>query len=203
MTRHDPKAGGGADAASRSDARFGARSRVQKERRPAPPLDAAALERRALRYVERFATTRLRLATYLTRKIRERGWEGEPADPSALAEKLAELGYINDRAFGEARASAMARRGLGKRRVAGAFREAGIGVDDAEALAPAIEDRALAAALNFARRKRIGPFAAAPAERPLREKQIGAMIRAGHDFSLSRRIANMSPGDDISTLSEE
>ncbi|WP_260600480.1 regulatory protein RecX [Sphingomonas endolithica] len=166
-------------------------------------MDAAALERLALRYVERFATTRLRLATYLTRKIRERGWEGEPSDPAALADKLAELGYIDDRAFGEARASAMARRGLGKRRVVGAFREAGIGEEDAEALAPAIEDRALATALNFARRKRIGPFAAEPAERPQREKQIGAMIRAGHDFTLSRRIASMAPGDDIGTLCAE
>jgi regulatory protein len=199
MTRHDHKAAGRPDPDGGRDGRSG----VRRERRPIPPLDLAALERLALRYVERFATTRLRLATYLTRKIRERGWEGEPADPAAIADKLAELGYIDDRAFGEARASAMARRGLGKRRVAGAFREAGIGEDDAAALAPAIDNRALTAALNFARRKRIGPFATAPVERAQREKQIGAMMRAGHDFALSRRIAGMAPGDDIGTLSAE
>lgn len=171
-------------------------TREQRRRTPTP-LDHAALERLALRYVERFATTRGRLVDYLKRKIRERGWEGEAADPAALAGKFAELGYIDDRAFGEARASAMARRGLGQRRVAGALRQAGIGEEDAEALAPAIEDRAVSAALTYARKKRIGPFALTEVDRALREKQIGAMIRAGHDFSLARRIAGMAPGEEF------
>lgn len=173
----------------------------RKEVRAAQPLDAAALERLALRYVERFATTRGRLRTYLARKIRERGWDGdrdgEGADPEALAEKLAELGYIDDRAFGEARAGAMGRRGLGERRVAGALHAAGIGEHDRAALAPAIEARAVETALAFARRRRIGPYADAPADRLLREKQIAAMVRGGHDFALARRIAQAAPGEAI------
>jgi regulatory protein len=86
---------------------------------------------------------------------------------------------------------------LGKRRVAGALREVGIGEEDAAALAPAIEARAVDAALAFARRRRIGPFADLAADRPLREKHIAAMIRGGHDFTLSRRIASMAPGEDF------
>ena len=162
-----------------------------------PPLDAASLDRLALRYVERFATTRSRLAQYLVRKIRERGWEGASADPAAVAEKLAELGYIDDRAFGEARAAAMGRRGLGKRRVTGALHQAGIVEEDRDAIVPAVEDRALETALAFARRRRIGPFAVVRAERPEREKHIAAMIRGGHDFTLSRRIASLGPGEEI------
>jgi regulatory protein len=163
-------------------------------------LDAVALERLALRYVERFATTRGRLTTYLVRKIRERGWQGADPDPAALAEKLAELGYIDDRAFGEARAAAMGRRGLGKRRVTGALRQAGIDDTDSAAIVPAVEDRALETALAFARRKRIGPFAYVQAERPEREKHIAAMIRGGHDFGLARRIASMAPGESTDAL---
>jgi len=174
-----------------------------KERRSPPPLDTAALERLALRYVERFSTTRGRLTDYLLRKIRERGWEGAAADPAALAEKMAALGYVNDLAFGEARAAAMARRGLGQRRVSVAFRQAGIAEEDAAALAPAIEDRAVQAALTFARKKRIGPFATALPDRALREKQIGTMIRGGHDFTLSRRIATMAPGASVDDLSHD
>ena len=162
-----------------------------------PPLDAAALDRLALRYVERFATTRSRLAAYLLRKVRERGWEGDAADPVVLAEKLADLGYIDDRAFGEARAAAMGRRGLGKRRVTGALQQAGIVEDDRDAIVPAVEARALETALAFARRRRIGPFALVRAERPEREKHIAAMIRGGHDFTLSRRIASLGPGEAI------
>lgn len=162
-----------------------------------PPLDAAALDRLALRYVERFATTRRRLTDYLLRKIRERGWDGPTADPAALAEKLAELGYIDDRAFGEARAAAMGRRGLGKRRVTGALQQAGLDEEDREAVIPAVEDRALETAMAFARRRRIGPFATVRAERPEREKQIAAMIRGGHDFALARRIVALEPGENL------
>lgn len=166
------------------------------KRRPAPPLDAGGLDRLALSYVERFATTRGRLVDYLKRKIRERGWEGPPADPAAIAERFAALGYIDDRAFGEARAAAMARRGLGGRRVGGALRAAGIDPEDAEAIAPAIAGRTVASAIAFARRKRIGPFALTEGDRPLREKQLAAMVRAGHAFDLARQIVVLAPGDE-------
>lgn len=167
-----------------------------------PPLDSAALERLALRYVERFSTTRAKLTDYLRRKVRERGWDGPAADPATIAARLAELGYVDDRAFGEARARAMGRRGLGKRRIDAALRHAGVDEGDAEALAPAIVDQTVAAALTFARRKRIGPFAGEGADRPTREKQLGAMIRAGHDFALARRIVAMAPDEDVSALEE-
>ncbi|WP_374943345.1 regulatory protein RecX [Sphingomonas sp.] len=170
------------------------RPAAKRERRPPPPLDAAALERLALRYVERFATTRGRLADYLKRKVRERGWEGTPADPRAVADRMAELGYIDDRAYAEARATAMTRRGLGARRIAGAFRQAGIDDVDAQAVAPAIAESAGAAALAFARRRRIGPWARDRADRAGAQKQIAAMLRAGHRFDLARRIVALPPG---------
>jgi len=174
---------------------------AQSHRRSAPPLDRPALERLALRYVERFATTRGRLTDYLRRKIRERGWDGEVGDPAAIADRMAELGYIDDRGWGEAKAASMARRGLGARRVAGALRQAGITGDDAEAILPGMEERALDAALAFARRRRIGPFADTPADRPTREKQIAAMLRGGHSPALARAITGMAPGDDPARLS--
>src|SRR3546814_652087 len=73
-------------------------------RRSLKPLDAAALDRLALRYVERFATTRAKLAAYLARKIRERGWAGARVEPAEVASRMAALGYVDDRAFAEARA---------------------------------------------------------------------------------------------------
>jgi len=173
------------------------------ERRVAPPLDSGALQRLGLRYVERFATTRGRLVDYLRRKLRERGWEGEGApDPEALADRFAELGYIDDRSYAEARAASMARRGLGARRVRDAFRRDGIEQEDADALAPDIDARAAEAALAYARRKRLGPFAAsgtgsdAPADRAVLARQLAAMARAGHAYPLARRILELPPGAD-------
>lgn len=181
------------------DGRAGQRRNGGEPRPPPSPLDPAGLERLALRYVERFATTRGRLIDYLARKLRERGWADEqvPADPASLAERLADLGYIDDRAFGEARAAAMARRGLGARRVTAALQAARLDEEDKAAIAPGVGERARDAALAFARRRRIGPFASAPVDRPLREKQIAAMIRAGHGFDLARRISSLAPGEEL------
>ncbi|MBB5710665.1 regulatory protein RecX [Sphingomonas xinjiangensis] len=163
-----------------------------------PPLDPSSLEGLALRYVERYATTRGRLTSYLRRKLRERGWGGEEeAAPELLAERMAELGYVNDRLYAESKAGAMARRGLGGRRVEGALRHSGVIGEDAEHIATLIEAEAVPSALAFARRKRIGPFATTQAERPLQEKQLGAMLRAGHALTLSRAIVRMAPGDDV------
>lgn len=169
-------------------------------RRPPPPLNPAALERLALRYVERFATTRAKLAVYLARKVRERGWEGEAADPVAIAERFAELGYVNDRIYAESKASAMARRGFGARRVNDALRHAGVRGGDAEAVAPQVAGRANETALAFARKRRIGPFAEAQADRDKVSKQVGAMVRAGHSPDLAWKIARMNPGESVDPL---
>ncbi|WP_333962623.1 RecX family transcriptional regulator [Sphingomonas aurantiaca] len=181
-----PEKRGKARAAGRGGARGGARG---GERAPPKPLDAAALERMALRYVERFATTRGRLTDYLGRKIRERGWDdgaaAAPADPAELAQRMADLGYVDDRAFAEQRAAAMQRRGLGARRVAGAFREAGIDEGDADSVAPAIADRAVESALAFARRKRDRALwqrrgrSKAPRQTARRDVEGGAPVRSG------------------------
>jgi regulatory protein len=171
---------------------------VPPPKRPLPPLDQAALERLALRYVERFATTRAKLTRYLSEKIRARGWAGErEPDPAAIAERFAALGYIDDRAFAVAKAGAMTRRGLGAVRVRGALRQAGIGEADAAAVEPDLAEAKVAAALDFARRKRIGPFGKSEADRDMREKHIAAMVRGGHSFALAKAIAMLAPNADI------
>lgn len=158
----------------------------------------------ALRYVERFATTRGKLRQYLGRKVRERGWEGvAPPDAATLAEKLADLGYVDDAAFGAARAAAMGRRGLGARRVTQELRHAGIEEEDTAALRPAIEARGPASAIAYARRRRLGPFAAEVPDRAGRDKAIGSLIRAGHGFDIARTIVAMAPGDPVDDLLAE
>lgn len=167
---------------------------VPREPRLARPLDAAALDRMALRYVERFATTRGKLADYLRRKVRERGWHGAPVDPVTVAERMAALGYVDDRAFADMRAAALARRGFGTRRVAQALRAAHVGEEDAVAAIEPAAERPLDAALAFARRRRFGPWAKAAPDERLRERQVAAMVRAGHAPALARRIVLSPPG---------
>lgn len=170
---------------------------MTNSRRSPPPLDAAKLEALALRYVERFATTRGKLADYLVRKVRERGWSGDAADPVGLAEQMAQLGYVNDGMFAEARARSLTRRGYGVRRVSQALRAAHVEESDA---APALEqsaDESFASAMALARRRRFGPYAQKPTDDRTRERQIAAMLRAGHSFALARRIVSAAPGEEL------
>lgn len=172
--------------------------RVKTERpsRPRPPLDAEALDRLALFYVGRYATTRHKLASYLTRKLRERGWASErPPDLAALTDRLAGLGYIDDRAFATARAASLQRRGYGGRRVDQALYAAGIGEADAAEARRQTAERALAAALRFAEKRRIGPYGAASLEPDARRRAFAAMLRAGHAPETVRRVLDAAPGE--------
>ena len=160
--------------------------------RDRPPLTGAALEALALAYVGRYATTVAKLRDYLTRKVRERGWgEEEPPRIEAVAERLATLGYIDDAAFAAARAGALARRGYGERRIGQALRAAGVkeAADETDR-----EQRGWEAAIAFARRKRLGPFAVLRADRDGERRAIAAMLRAGHDFTTARRLVSAAPG---------
>lgn len=159
-----------------------------RDRRPPPPLDAAALERLALRYVEKFATSRGKLADYLARKLRERGGEGVGEDDIARAvARCVAAGYVDDEAFAEQRAQSLSRRGFGHRRVAMTLTVAGIERHVVEALAPD-DDEALAAAERFAKRRRFGRFASEPADRDEQRRQVAAMLRAGHSSSIALRV---------------
>ena len=165
-------------------------------RRAKPPLDPAGLEQTALFYAGRYATTRAKLAAYLGRKVRERGWTETGSPPiEALVDRMAALGYVDDRAFAHARAGALTRRGYGARRVGEALRAAGIGEEDSADAREAAAEGAWEAALRFAQRRKIGPYSASEADRPAREKAYAAMLRAGHPPGLARRIVAARPGE--------
>jgi regulatory protein len=150
------------------------------------------MERLAVHYVGRYSTTRAKLRFYLMRKVRERGWEGEPPDVDGLVDRLSALGYIDDRAFAEARGAAFHRRGYGERRLDQALKAAGISEDDSEGARVAARETALAAAFRFAQRKRIGPYAVVEVDREARQKAFAAMIRAGHSIDVARKVVNAS-----------
>jgi len=162
------------------------------DRRPRnpKPLDASRLEEMALAYVARFATTRAKLEAYLARKLRERGWADEGAPPvAALLERFVAAGYVDDAAWAQARSGSLLRRGYGARRVTEALGAAGIGDDLRQALRPG-EGAQRKAALAMARKRRFGPFGTELPDRARREKQLAAMLRAGHPLDSARELVN-------------
>jgi regulatory protein len=157
------------------------------DRKPSP-LSDTKLEELALGYVARFATTRAKLEAYLVRKLRERGWDGdEMPDAAALARRFAEAGYVDDAVYARMKSDSLLRRGYGGRRVGEALRAAGVAETLRQDVAPAAGE-ARRAAFALARRRRFGPWADPLPDRPLRDKQVAAMLRAGHTLDNARQI---------------
>lgn len=177
--------------------------RTVRERRPPPPLGPAKLEELALAYVARFATSAAKVEQYLGRKLRERGWEGDRSpDPRAIVERFVELGYIDDEAWARAKGGSLLRRGYGVRRVDQTLGAAGI--DEAirnDVRAGEADQRR--AALAYAARRRVGPWGSAGPDRAAREKQIAAMLRAGHGFDAARAVVDAASIADAEAWANE
>ena len=171
-------------------------------RRRAKPLDRNRLEELALAYVARFATSAGKLRTYLRRKLHERGFvDGEEPDIETLISRFVDKGYVDDEAYGRAKANDLVARGYGGRRVEQTLRSAGIAEDLREVLQPD-EAHMRQAVVVLARKRRFGPFgrlgeASAEDARKLREKQLAAVVRAGHDFDMARRVIEASTVEEL------
>lgn len=169
---------------------------MRTQRQPAPPLDPARLRALAMHYVGRFATTRGKLATYLRRKVRERGWSGDDSpDIQALVEEFAERDYVNDQSYAEGKTAALKRRGMGAYRIKAALQGAGIENDLIEDLTHLTDDEGQRLALDFARRRKIGPYASLPPDDRILKRWMAAFLRAGHSVTNARLVLLMQPLD--------
>jgi len=161
-------------------------------------LDQNGLQQLALRYVSRYATTRGKLTAYLNRKLREKGWHDEKRPEIApLVERFVDLGYIDDAQYAKNRAIALINKGYGKRRVSQALFQARIAQEDGQRALELSEEMKWDAALTFARKKKIGPFATEQQPRDKCNKQLQAFLRAGHSYDTASRFVFAKPGEDV------
>ncbi|RMF18352.1 MAG: RecX family transcriptional regulator [Alphaproteobacteria bacterium] len=191
-------------------------------RRGAPrPMTFARLERACYHYLGRFASTEARLAEVLERRIRRARPAGERAAPLSEEESgwIAELivrarrfGFVDDRAFAEARARNLLTAGHAPRRIVWKLREAGICEELAEETVAALAhvhggERAgtLAAAIALARRRRIGPFrpAGTTLDHDRRRREIAIFARRGIDYGIARAVVEAEDETALEKLGEE
>ncbi len=163
---------------------------------PAP--DRQRLHDAALRHLARFAATEAGLVRVLDRRvdrwIRAAGKGADAVPPlrrlvREVAAALVASGVVNDAAFAEARARSLTRAGRSSRAVQAHL--AAKGVPSELSVLPSDPEQELAAALAHARRRRLGPFAAEPADQPGQMRALGAMARAGFTQEIARRALAM------------
>ncbi len=167
---------------------------------PVPPTPER-LHARALRYLERFATTGAHLRRVLLRRAL-RDAEALALDPlpvrrdvDAVVARVTGAGLVDDRQFAASRARRLTEGGRSPARVRAALAAKGLGPEAIEAaLAGLAEERAdpeLAAAAAFARKRRLGPWRRADEsvdQGELRARELAAMARAGFAYRVARAV---------------
>ncbi len=172
-------------------------NRQKRSKRPRKPLDSARLQELALAYVARYSTSAAKLENYLKRKLRERGWEDEEEpDVASISAHYVELGYIDDAEYARTKAGGLLGRGYGPRRVSQALYASGIGEHIREDVAPGEADRRKAVQV-MARKRRFGPYFDGELPPDRREKQIAALLRAGHGFDHVRAVMDKRNADAV------
>ncbi|HEV2559601.1 MAG TPA: regulatory protein RecX [Microvirga sp.] len=170
------------------------------ERKPPRPVTEAYLQRAALAYLERYASSSENLRRVLRRKVekrcRLRGEEAEPFLPlvDEVVAKSLRTGLVDDTRYAAARVSTLRRRGGSARAIGAKLAQKGI---DRGTIAEALdgeEGDEEAAAHAFARRRKLGPYRLRERE-GARDKDLAAMARAGFPFDVVRRVIDGEPQD--------
>ena len=172
-------------------------------------LDEAVLRALGLDYATRYGGTTASMARILDRRIQR--WEramlsAGDADVDAVAGQvavlkqtaakvvasLAALGAVDDAAFAKGRARRLRRSGRSRRAVLAHLGAKGVAATLADAAAPEDEAAEFMAALAFARRRRVGPFAR-DGEPEDRMRALAAFGRAGFSGAMARRALECDP----------
>jgi regulatory protein len=176
---------------------------VRKEPRPPTP---ERLHARALFYLERFATTGAHLRRVLLRRaLRDAEALGlDPAavrrDVDAVVARVVAARLVDDRLFAASRARRLAEAGRSPARIRLALAQKGL---DETAIAAAMGELAeekgdpeLAAAITYAKRRRLGPWREAQARAEHAAKDLAALARAGFGYRVARRVIEAEdPGE--------
>ncbi|MBX3197568.1 MAG: RecX family transcriptional regulator [Labilithrix sp.] len=176
---------------------------------PGPAPARAALHEAALSYLARGSATAATLTRVLDRKVAtwarraaraQRDPELVAADVMTCRESIAaivarfrEVGLIDDAAYAASRARSLSRAGRSRRAISAHLAAKGVAAETVREALPADANVELAAALAFARKRRIGPYAreAADDDRAARQKALAAMARAGFAWSTCERALGM------------
>ena len=169
---------------------------------------------KAVDYLGRYASSRHKLGQILkrfaSRKLTDYAADDIAAAIQQTIDQCGQLGYLDDQQFAVTVARAQRRRGRSQAVIRQRLRQHALDDDIiARALADADESSVngeLRAAIHFAQRRRLGPFAQRHSAhlqrldaRQWKQRDLGAMARAGFSMATSRQILDH---DDPNTIED-
>jgi regulatory protein len=175
-----------------------------------PTIDGALIERWALAYLGRFASSAENLRRILLRRVRRRLGEDREAAGQAtalidgLVARYRATGLVDDAAYAAGRARTRLRRGQSLRMIRAGLSDKGVAAEIAEAAIDALREASgdpdLAAACAFARRRRLGPYRRDGEGDRDRAKELGAFARAGFSRAVAEAVLACVEPDEAEAL---
>jgi regulatory protein len=174
------------------------------------PISQQSLRIAALRYIDRFATSRENLRAVLMRRVQKAAYyhdtptiEDAKSWIDALLNKLEEASFINDARYAEGRAGALHRKGTSMRVIRMKLKEKGLSDQDIEQALVTLEEESnspnleRSAAIALAKRRRLGPFRSPEKREAFKDKDMGALARAGFSYDLASAIISAETPEDL------
>lgn len=182
-----------------------------RERNPArrTPKKATAkhLENVALWYLQRFAASADSLRRVLMRRVEKsaRAHETDRAEGAEFIEDIVarfrRSGLLDDRLYAQGRTISLHRRGVSTQGIRARLRAKGVETEDIEAALLALRDETaepdLAAAIAYARRRRIGPWRKHGDREEMRQRDLAALARQGFDYDTARRVIGAESAEEL------
>ena len=178
---------------------------------PVPEPTEAALHDAALRYLSRYASTRIGLLRVLDRRIGK--WaasgagDGDAARTAGEAARrvvaaLAESGAVDDQAFAQSRGASLRRAGKSTRAIGAHLSAKGVPGDitsarriEETAEEAEGEDSELGAAAVHLRRRRLGAFRTAADTPQLRKRELASLARAGFPHGVAAAALRLTEAE--------
>ena len=186
------------------------RNDEKQARRPPKKATAKHLENVALWYLQRFAASAGSLRRVLMRRVEKsaRAHDTDREEGAGLVEdiiaRFRATGLVDDRVYAEGRTLSLHRRGVSIRVIRARLAAKGVGAADIDAALATLHNETaapdLAAAIAYARRRRIGPYRTRGDREEMRERDLAALARQGFGYDIARRVI---AADDPEELSEE
>lgn len=173
-------------------------------------ITADYLHNAGLYYLQRYAASSGHFRAVMLRKIKRSCMAHPDQDFAAcaalvedLVQKFISSGLLDDDLYLRGVVGSLRRRGASKQAILGKLRVKSVGGDMAADYIEACDDDFAGgengdfrAALIFARRKKIGPFAGSRAEEP--HKTLAKFARAGFSYDIAARVMKLSEDEALS-----
>ncbi|MDG2312396.1 MAG: RecX family transcriptional regulator [Alphaproteobacteria bacterium] len=173
-------------------------NRKQKNAGNPKPLTEKRLEKIALVHIDRYATSIENLRNVLMRRVeksaRTQNIEKKEAEKwiNIIITKLVNLRLLNDQAYAENRARSLHRSGASQKKIMSILINKGISKVDIASTISLLENeyfnRELMAAINYARKRRLGPYRLAEKRREKRDRDLASLARAGFQFNDAKSV---------------